>query len=40
MRTIDSYLKKAKICWIIAGVFFAIAVILKVLVLVITIVGG
>ena len=39
MDKIESYLKQAKICWIIAGVFFAIALIGKILVLVLTIMG-
>ena len=37
MRTAKSYEKEGKICWIIAGIFFAIAIIGKILVLVITI---
>ena len=39
MDKIESYLKQAKICWIIAGIFFAIALIGKILVLVLTIMG-
>ncbi len=37
MRTIDSYLKEARICWIIAGIFTGIAIIGHILVLVLSI---
>lgn len=41
MRVKDAeyYWKKAKVCWIMAGIFFAIALIGHVLVLILTLLG-
>jgi type IV secretory pathway component VirB8 len=39
MRKIESYLKEAKICWIIAGIFFGIALICHILVFILTLLG-
>ena len=39
MNKIDSYFKKAKICWIIAGIFFSIALAGHILVLILTLLG-
>jgi len=38
-RKADSYFKEAKVCWIIAGIFFTIAIVGKILVLILTLLG-
>jgi len=39
MKDEEYYWKRAKVCWIIAGIFFGIAIMGKILVLVLTILG-